>query len=109
MSGGKCKSSGDVAGTVKKRQAIMMERKVKVIERVDRGKKMLDIAHSYNMNHSITGTNLKTKDKILEHVKSAVLTMLTKYRRSMEKWWRRWRNFSVCRCKTNISAESCSA
>ena len=38
---------------------------------------MLDIAHSYNMNHSIIGTNLKNKDKIMEHVKSAVLMMST--------------------------------
>ena len=85
MSGNKRKSSGDVAGTVKKRQAIMMKTKVKIIERVERGKKMLDIVHSYNMNHSIIGTNLKNKDKIMEHVKSAVPTMLTKYPRSMEK------------------------
>ena len=85
MSGSERKSSSDVAGTVKKLQAIMMETKVKVIERVEQGKKMLDIAHSYNMNHSIIGTNLKNKDKIMEHVKSALPTMLTKYRRSMEK------------------------
>ena len=84
MSGSKRKSRGDVAGTVKKRQAIMMETKVKVIERVERGKKMLDIAHSYNMNHSIIGRNLKNRDKIMERVKSAVPMMLTKYRRSME-------------------------
>ncbi|TEA28755.1 hypothetical protein DBR06_SOUSAS24510007, partial [Sousa chinensis] len=69
-SGSKRTSSGDVAGTVKKCQAIMMETKVKVIERVEQGKKMLDTAHSYNMNHSIIGTNLKNKDKIMEHVKS---------------------------------------
>ena len=85
MSGSERKSSSDVAGTVKKLQAIMMETKVKVIERVEQGKKMLDIAHSYNMNHSIIGTNLKNKDKIMEHVKSAVPTVLTKYPRSMEK------------------------
>ena len=85
MSESKRKSSGGVAGTAKKRQAIMMETKVKIIERVERGKKMLDITHSYNMNRSIIGTNLKNKDKIMEHVKSAVPTMLTKYPRSMEK------------------------
>ena len=51
MSGSKHKSSGDVAGTAKNCQVITMETKVKVIERVERGKKMLDIAHSYNMNH----------------------------------------------------------
>ena len=48
MSGSKCKSSGDITGTVKKRQAITMETKVKIIERVEQGKKMVDIAHSYN-------------------------------------------------------------
>ena len=51
MSGSKHKSGGDVAGTAKNCQVITMETKVKVIERVERGKKMLDIAHSYNMNH----------------------------------------------------------
>ena len=35
MSGSKCKSSGDVAGTAKKHQAIIMETKVKIIERVE--------------------------------------------------------------------------
>ncbi|TEA30018.1 hypothetical protein DBR06_SOUSAS4510076, partial [Sousa chinensis] len=40
MSGSKHKSSGDIAGTAKKRQAIMLERKVKVIERVERGERM---------------------------------------------------------------------
>ncbi|TEA42103.1 hypothetical protein DBR06_SOUSAS53510007, partial [Sousa chinensis] len=66
MSGGKCKSSGDVAGTAKKRHAIIMETEVKIIERVERGEKMLSIAHSYNMNHSTIGTILKNKDKIME-------------------------------------------
>ena len=36
MSGSKCKSSSDVAGTAKKRQAILRETKVKIIERVER-------------------------------------------------------------------------
>ena len=35
MSGSKLKSSSDVAGTAKKHQAIMMETKVKIIERVE--------------------------------------------------------------------------
>ena len=35
MSGSKRKSSGDVAGTAKKRHAITMETKVKIIERVE--------------------------------------------------------------------------
>ena len=35
MSGSKCKNCGDVAGTAKKCQAIKMETKVKIIERVE--------------------------------------------------------------------------
>ena len=49
MSGSKHKISGDVAGTAEKRQAITMETKVKIIERVERGKKMVDVARSYNI------------------------------------------------------------
>lgn len=45
---------------------------------MEQGKKMVDISHSYNMNHStISGTILRNKDKIMEHVKSAVPIMLT--------------------------------
>ena len=40
MSRSKCKSSGEVTGTAKKHQEIMMETKVKIIERAERGKKM---------------------------------------------------------------------
>ena len=36
MSGSKCKSSSDVVGTAKKCQAVTMETKVKIIERVER-------------------------------------------------------------------------
>ena len=35
MSGSKCKSNGDLAGAAKKHQAIMMETKLKIIERVE--------------------------------------------------------------------------
>ena len=77
MSGNKHKSSCDVAGTAKKCQAIMVETKVKIIEGVEQGEKMVDIACSYNLNHSIISTILKNKDKIMEHVKSVVLTMST--------------------------------
>ncbi|TEA41514.1 hypothetical protein DBR06_SOUSAS19510007, partial [Sousa chinensis] len=70
MNRSKCKSSSDVAGTVKKRQEITMETKVKIIERMEQGEKMVDISHSYNMNHSTTGMILKNTDKIMEHVKS---------------------------------------
>ena len=36
---------------------------------------MVDVACSYNMNRSTTGMILKNKVKIMEHVKSAVLTI----------------------------------
>ncbi|TEA42467.1 hypothetical protein DBR06_SOUSAS1810283, partial [Sousa chinensis] len=65
-SGSKRKSSSDVARTAKKCQAIMMETKVKIIERVEQGEKMVDVAHSYNMNRSTISTTLKNKDKIME-------------------------------------------
>ena len=39
---------------------------MKIIERVEQGKKMVKITYSYNMNHSV-----------LEHVKYAMLVMLT--------------------------------
>ena len=77
MSRSKCKSSSDVAGTAKKRQVIMTDTKVKIIERVERGKKMVDVACYYNMNGSTICMILKNKDKIMEHVKSAVLIMAT--------------------------------
>ena len=77
MSGSKSKSSSDVAGTAKKHQAITVETKVKITERVEQGEKMVDVAHSYNMNSSTISTILKNKDKIMEHVKSALLMMST--------------------------------
>ena len=72
MSRSKHKSSGDAAGTAQKCQAIMMETEVKLIEKVDQGEKMVDIACSYNMSHSTIGMVLNNKDEITEHVKSAV-------------------------------------
>ena len=77
MSGSKCKSSGDVAGTAKNRQAITMETKVKIIERLGSGEKMVDVTRSCHMNRSAIGTILKNKDKIMERVKSAVPVMST--------------------------------
>ena len=55
----------------------MMETKVKIIERVERGKKMVDIALPCNRNRATIGTILKNKDKIMEHVKPAMPMMLT--------------------------------
>ena len=62
MSRSKCESSGDVAGTAKKCQVMAMETKVKITEIVESGKKMVDIAHSYNMNCSTISMILKNKD-----------------------------------------------
>ncbi|TEA10312.1 hypothetical protein DBR06_SOUSAS3710099, partial [Sousa chinensis] len=39
------------------------------------GEKIINVTHSYNMNRSTISTILKNKDKILEHVKSAVPMM----------------------------------
>ena len=68
----KDKSSGDTAGTTQKCQAITMETEAKLIEKVDQGEKMVNIACSYNMSHSTIGMVLNNKDEIMEHVKSAV-------------------------------------
>ena len=38
---------------------------------------MVDVACSYNMNHSSIGPILKNMEKIMEHVKSAVLMLST--------------------------------
>ena len=74
----KCGSGGDVAGTAKKHQEIAMETKVKIIERMKQGKRMVDIACFCTMNHSTIGTILKNKDKIMEHTKSVVYRTRTR-------------------------------
>ncbi|XP_066445361.1 tigger transposable element-derived protein 1-like [Eleutherodactylus coqui] len=71
MSGAKRKGSGD-AGISKKRQAITMQTKADIIKRVERGEKMSDVARSYQMNRSTISTILKSKDRIMEHVRSSV-------------------------------------
>ena len=48
---------------------------MKTIGRVELGNMKADFTHSYNINHSTTGTILKNKDKIMEHVKSTVPMM----------------------------------
>ena len=61
MSGSKQKNSSDVAGTAKKHQEITMETKMKIIEKVEQGEKMADIAHSYNMNYLTRHDSKKQK------------------------------------------------
>ena len=48
MSKSKHKSSGDAAGTAKKLQAVTVETKAKIIEGVEWGKRMVEVACSYN-------------------------------------------------------------
>ena len=48
---------------------------MKIIQRVEQGEKMLDVACSYNMNRSTISMILKNKEKIMEHVKSTVPRM----------------------------------
>ena len=43
-----------------------------IIKRLDNGEKMSDVARKFNMNRSTIGTIMKNKEKIVEHVKSAV-------------------------------------
>ena len=78
LSGSKHKSSDDLAGTVKKCQVITIETKVKKKKlRVERRKKIVDVAQSYNINRSSIGMILVNKDKFMEHVNSSVPMMLT--------------------------------
>ena len=44
---------------------------------MERGKKIVDVAQSYNINRSSIGMILVNKDKIMEHVNSSVPMMLT--------------------------------
>ncbi|XP_069397333.1 putative CENPB DNA-binding domain-containing protein 1 [Delphinus delphis] len=74
-----------------------METKMKIIERVERGEHTVDVAHSYNINSSTISMILNNKDKIMEHVKSAVQVMLTiilkkcgKVMEEMEKLLSEW-------------------
>ena len=70
MSESKRKSSSHVAGTAKKHQAITMETKVKIIERVERGKKMVDdfiellaVQHEELTNEDLIELEAQRKDE----------------------------------------------
>ena len=71
MVGEKRKTSGE-SGNVKKWQAISSEIKLVIIKKLDAGEKMVNVTREYNMNCSTIGTVYKQKDRIMEHVKSAV-------------------------------------
>ena len=108
MSRSKHKSSSDAAGAAKKCQPITVKIKVKVIERVEQGKKMVDITLSYNRNHPTICMILKKKDKIMEHVKPAVPKM-SKTMLKCGKVMEEMENFSACGCRISIGVKSCSA
>ncbi|KAM9486515.1 tigger transposable element-derived protein 1-like [Clarias gariepinus] len=86
MPANKRQSSGSETGSAKKkkkRRAITMETKVKIIERMEQGLKMADVARAFNMNRSTICSIVKDKNRIMEHVKSAVpstSTIITKKR-----------------------------
>ena len=57
--------------------------KVAIIKKLDAGERMVSVAHAYNMNCSTISTIYKQKDRIMEHVKNAVMmqsTVITKKR-----------------------------
>ena len=68
----KKRQASDTSGNVKKRQAISLETKVTIIKKLDSGEKMVNVARTFNMNRSTVGTIYKSKDRIMEHVKSAM-------------------------------------
>ena len=80
---------------------------MKIIGRAEGGEKMVDVAHSYDINCSTTGTILKNKGEIMEHMKSAMLMMLTiiskKCGTVMEEMQK------LLRGRISINVESCSA
>ncbi|KAB0364251.1 hypothetical protein FD754_008407 [Muntiacus muntjak] len=85
MSGSKQKNSSDVAGTAKKHQAITMETKVKIIEKVEQGEKMVDTSCSCNMNHSSPGMILKNRSPAQVGCMRQVLGPVEKRMEEMEK------------------------
>ncbi|KAI6646210.1 hypothetical protein LOD99_9352 [Oopsacas minuta] len=68
----KKRKASDASGNAKKRHAISMETKVAIIKKLDSGEKMVNVARAYSMNRSTIGTIYKCKDRVMEHVKSAV-------------------------------------
>lgn len=54
MSGRERKSRDNVEGTARKCKAVTMETKMKIIEQLQWGEKMVDLAHSYKMNRLTT-------------------------------------------------------
>ena len=97
MGNGKRKASGGSGGSVKKRQAISMETKVAIIKKIDSGEKTMNVACLFNMSSSTICTVYKNKERIKQHVKSAMpmqSTIITKRRgkliKEMEKFLGMW-------------------
>ena len=63
-----CSSSASAT----KRKAISMETKEAIIKKLDGGEKMVNVARTFMMNRSTVDTIYKSKDRIMEHVRSAV-------------------------------------
>ena len=72
MSGVKRKVNGEAIGSAKKCQTITLEVKMDIIRRLDNGENIFDVARKFNMNRSTVGTIMNNKEKVVEHVKSAV-------------------------------------
>ena len=95
------KSRGNVPGTARKCLVITTETKMKIIERVEHGEKMVDTACSYNMNCSTIGIILKNK----EHVKSDAPNMSTIISKKHGKVMEEMEKFvSVCVCGISIKS-----
>ena len=67
----------------KKRKTIMLQEKVDIIKRHEKGEKASAIGHALGMSRTTVATILKDKDRILAHVKGATpmnSTVITKQR-----------------------------
>ena len=99
----KKRQASDVSGSAEKRQVILMETKVTIINKLNSGEKIVNVARTFNMNHSIVGTIYKSKDRIMEHVKSAVPMQSTIICKKRGKLIEETENFSVIGWSTNGS------
>ena len=76
----KADSSDDSA---KKRKAIMMEIKVDIVKRSERGESATNIGRALDLSRSTVATIIKDKERILSHVKGSApmqSTVITKQR-----------------------------
>lgn len=71
------KGEASASGSAKKRRAITLEVKMDIIMRLEKGEKMAEVARKFNMNRSTVCMILKSKEKIVKHVKSSVTMQST--------------------------------